>query len=149
LTSDPERRNLLQIGQVAERVGLSLRTVRYYEEVGLLTPTTRSAGGFRLYAEEQVERLRILKGMKPFGLTLEEIRALMELFDRSEDAARLSPEAGEAIAAALDAFAARAAERARKLEQHQAEVERLRGRMQRRADELRSVPASRPQQQPA
>ena len=44
---------LLQIGEVAERVDLSLRSVRFYEESGLLTPEARSAGGFRLYANNR------------------------------------------------------------------------------------------------
>ena len=43
-----------QIGEVAERTGLSLRTIRYYEEVGLLSPSGRTAGGFRLYADSDV-----------------------------------------------------------------------------------------------
>ena len=48
---------LHQIGTVAERVGLSLRTIRHYEEVGLVVPSGRSAGGFRLYTDGDVERL--------------------------------------------------------------------------------------------
>ena len=70
--------NLLQIGEVADRVGLSLRTVRYYEEVGLLTPTARSEGGFRLYGEDQVERLALIKQMKPIGTSLEEMRTMLD-----------------------------------------------------------------------
>ena len=54
---------LLQIGEVADRVGLSLRTVRYYEEQGLLTPASRTSGGFRLYSEAQVDRLALIKQM--------------------------------------------------------------------------------------
>lgn len=43
----------MQIGEVAERIGLSLRTIRYYEEVGLVVPSVRSQGGFRLYTEPE------------------------------------------------------------------------------------------------
>ncbi len=112
----------MQIGHVAERVGLSLRTVRYYEEVGLLTPAGRSQGGFRLYREAQVERLRLLKGMKPFGLTLEEIRELVELIDRSD-----APDAvGAELAPGLEKYRDRADERIDKLERHLAEVRKLR-----------------------
>ena len=46
----------MQIGEVAERTGLSLRTIRYYEEVGLAVPSARSQGGFRLYTEPDVGR---------------------------------------------------------------------------------------------
>src|SRR4051794_19659521 len=56
-----------QIGEVAERVELSLRTVRYYEEMGLITPERRTDGGFRLYTEENVQRLLAIKQMKPLG----------------------------------------------------------------------------------
>lgn len=77
--------DLVQIGILAERVGLSMRTVRYYEEIGLLEPAARTTGGFRLYAPEQEDRLRLLKTMKPLGFTLDEIRALLTMID---DAAR-------------------------------------------------------------
>lgn len=73
--------HLVQIGALAERVGLSLRTVRYYEELGLVEPTTRTTGGFRLYGPEQEARLRILKTMKPLGFTLEQMRDLVQLLD--------------------------------------------------------------------
>lgn len=78
------REDLLQIGEVADRVGLSLRTVRYYEEVGLLTPTARSEGGFRLFDEAQIERLLLIKRMKPIGMSLEEMRQLLAARDALE-----------------------------------------------------------------
>jgi MerR family copper efflux transcriptional regulator len=71
-----------QIGEVAEMVGLSLRTIRHYEEVGLVPPSGRTAGGFRLYTDSDVERLRLVKLMKPLGFTLDEMRELLELQDR-------------------------------------------------------------------
>jgi DNA-binding transcriptional MerR regulator len=79
----PREPKLLQIGEVADRVGLSLRTVRYYEEVGLVIPSARTEGGFRLYSEEDVQRLLLIKGMKPFGLSLDEMRELTALFERA------------------------------------------------------------------
>jgi MerR-like DNA binding protein len=66
---------LLQIGEVAERVGVSLRAVRYYEEQGLIVPETRTAGGFRLYCDDQIERLSLIKQMKPLGFTIDRVRA--------------------------------------------------------------------------
>ncbi len=74
-------RLLLQIGQVAERTGLSLRTIRFYEEAGLVLPTGRSEGGFRLYGEDAVTRLEVVKRMKPLGFALEEMRELLTLVD--------------------------------------------------------------------
>lgn len=75
----PARTGLLQIGQVAERTGLSLRTIRFYEENGLVRPTTRSDGGFRLYSDDDVARLEVIKRMKPLGFTLDEMQELLTL----------------------------------------------------------------------
>lgn len=71
----------MQIGEVAERTGLSLRTIRYYEEVGLVVPSARSQGGFRLYAEPDVDRLQLIKRMKPLGFQLDEMRDLLAILD--------------------------------------------------------------------
>lgn len=72
---------LMQIGEAAERVGLSIRTIRHYEEAGLVIPSARSEGGFRLYTEPDLDRLRVIKRMKPLGFTLDEMRDLLELLD--------------------------------------------------------------------
>lgn len=69
---------MYQIGQVADAVGLSLRTIRHYEEVGLVPPSGRSAGGFRLYTDGDIDRLRLIKRMKPLDFTLEEMRQLLD-----------------------------------------------------------------------
>ena len=71
----------MQIGEVAERTKLSLRTIRHYEEVGLVSPSARSKGGFRLYAEADVQRLLLIRRMKPLGFTLEEMADLLGLLD--------------------------------------------------------------------
>ncbi|MCZ2811087.1 MerR family transcriptional regulator [Modestobacter sp. VKM Ac-2979] len=70
---------LMQIGQVAERIGLSLRTIRFYEENGLVVPTSRTEGGFRLYSEADVARFEVIKRMKPLGFSLEEMQELLTL----------------------------------------------------------------------
>ncbi|WP_434453094.1 MerR family transcriptional regulator [Lentzea sp. E54] len=71
----------MQIGEVAERTGLSLRTIRYYEEVDLVVPSARSQGGFRLYTEPDVQRLDVIKRMKPLGFQLDEMRELLGILD--------------------------------------------------------------------
>jgi DNA-binding transcriptional MerR regulator len=71
----------LHIGEVAERVGLSLRTVRYYEEQGLFAPAGRTEGGFRLYTEREVDRLLLIKQMKPLGFTVQQMRELLTAHD--------------------------------------------------------------------
>jgi len=75
----------MHIGEVAERVGLSLRTIRYYEEIGLIAPSARSQGGFRLYLETDVARLQLVKDMKPLGFSLDEMRDLLGVLDTLDD----------------------------------------------------------------
>jgi DNA-binding transcriptional MerR regulator len=72
----------MQIGEVAERTGLSLRTIRHYEDVGLVTPSARSKGGFRLYTEADIQRLMVIRRMKPLDFSLEEMRDLLQITDR-------------------------------------------------------------------
>ncbi|OZF39334.1 MerR family transcriptional regulator [Rhodococcus sp. 14-2483-1-1] len=71
----------MQIGQVAQKTELSIRTVRHYDDVGLVTPSARSAGGFRLYTETDVERLLVIRRMKPLDFTLAEMKQLLESLD--------------------------------------------------------------------
>jgi MerR family copper efflux transcriptional regulator len=71
----------MQIGEVAERTSLSLRTIRYYEEVDLVLPSARSQGGFRLYTESDVDRLLVVKRMKPLDFSLDETRDLLQVLD--------------------------------------------------------------------
>ena len=69
----------IQIGELAERTGLTQRTLRYYEEVGLLAPPTRMAGGFRLYSPEDVARVEQVRQLKQvLGFSLAEIRTIVE-----------------------------------------------------------------------
>ena len=105
---------MLQIGEVADRVGLSLRTVRYYEEMGLLVPARRTEGGFRLYTEEEVERLGLIKQMKPLRFTVQQMRDLLD----ARDALR-NPATGPADRAAardqLEEFSTTAADSCKQL----------------------------------
>jgi MerR family transcriptional regulator, copper efflux regulator len=115
---------LVQIGVLAERVGLSLRSVRYYEEVGLLTPTTRSVGGFRLYGPEQEERLLLIKQMKPLGFSLDEMRELLDMLD---DGAKATPGSKKArrLAVELDREIDEVVSRRHELEKQLDAVDRL------------------------
>ncbi|MEU8878124.1 MerR family transcriptional regulator [Streptomyces javensis] len=81
----------MQIGEVAARTGLSLRTIRHYEETGLVVPSARSQGGFRLYTEADVARLMVIRRMKPLGFTLDQMRDLLEATDRLDSGAELPP----------------------------------------------------------
>jgi MerR family transcriptional regulator, repressor of the yfmOP operon len=69
----------LRIQEVAAETGLTPRTIRYYEEQGLLTPVARSEGSYRLYDEADLERLRFIKGLRDdAGFSLAEIGRLLE-----------------------------------------------------------------------
>jgi DNA-binding transcriptional MerR regulator len=69
----------LQIGEVADRTGVTQRTLRFYEERGLLKPPSRMEGGFRLYSEEDVDRVEQIKRLQNLlGLTLAEIKDMVE-----------------------------------------------------------------------
>ena len=69
----------LQIGEVAERTGVTQRPLRFYEEKGLLRPPTRMDGGFRLYCEDDVRRVKHVRRLQDLlGLTLAEIKDMVE-----------------------------------------------------------------------
>ena len=70
---------LLRIQEVAADVGLTTRTIRYYEELGLLKPAARSEGSYRLFDPDDLERLRFIKGLRDdAGFSLTEIGQLLE-----------------------------------------------------------------------
>jgi MerR family transcriptional regulator, repressor of the yfmOP operon len=74
-----QQRAELQIGEVAERTGVTQRTLRFYEEKGLLKPPTRMEGGFRLYTEEDVQRVEQIRRMQNLlNLSLAEIKEMVE-----------------------------------------------------------------------
>jgi DNA-binding transcriptional MerR regulator len=67
----------MHIGEVAARTELSLRSLRHWDDVGLLSPSGRSEGGFRLYTEADVEKILLIRRMKPLGFTLDQMSAAM------------------------------------------------------------------------
>lgn len=69
---------LLKIGEFARLAGTNLRTLRYYEEIGLFRPAARSKGGFRFYRETDVHRLNMVHTLQELGLSLEQIRDVMD-----------------------------------------------------------------------
>jgi MerR family transcriptional regulator, repressor of the yfmOP operon len=75
----PRDEPYLQIGEVADRTGVTQRTLRFYEERGLLKPPSRMEGGFRLYSDEDVDRVEQIKRLQSLlGLTLAEIKDMVE-----------------------------------------------------------------------
>ncbi len=69
---------LLKIGDFARLAGTNLRTLRYYEEIGLLEPAARSQGGFRYYRQTDINRLNMVRDLQELGLHLDRIRELMD-----------------------------------------------------------------------
>jgi len=107
-TSDAAPRTLLRIQEVAAALGLTARTIRYYEELGLLTPAARSGGDYRLYDDDDVERLRFIKGLRDeAGFSLAEIGQLLEdeaARARNRDRFRATSDAAERRAILRDAL---------------------------------------------
>jgi len=65
---------ILQIGELAKRAGVSIRTVRYYEEKKLLKPTNLTSGGLRLFSLKDLNRLILIRRLKTLGLNINEIK---------------------------------------------------------------------------
>jgi len=86
----------LQIGEVAERTGVTQRTLRFYEEKGLLRPPTRMDGGFRLYSEDDVSRVEHIRKLQNLlGVTLAEIKEMVDAEEVLQELkAQYRPEAG-------------------------------------------------------
>jgi len=131
----------LQIGEVAEATGLSVRTIRWYGEVGLVEPSERSKGGFRLYTEADVDRLQLVKRMKPLDFTLEEMGDLLGVVDALEAA---DADQAERLLDRLGLYAEAVQDRLRRLEEQVEtarrfadDLARQRGRARRRVGALR------------
>jgi MerR family transcriptional regulator, copper efflux regulator len=80
-----DTKSLLKIGEVAAQSGLSVKTVRYYEEIGLLTTTVeRSEAGYRLFDSQVLNRLAFIKRAQSLGLSLSEIQEILVVHDQGE-----------------------------------------------------------------
>lgn len=75
----------MNIGQLARRAGVPIDTVRYYERQQLLATAQRSAGGYRVFSDTDLTRLRFIRRAKALGFTLEEIGELLRLSDQRAD----------------------------------------------------------------
>ena len=75
---------LLRIGQISSITQVSIKTIRYYEELGLLAALKRTEGGFRLFTPEVIGRLNFIKRCQSLGLSLREIGQLLQIHDRGE-----------------------------------------------------------------
>jgi MerR family transcriptional regulator, copper efflux regulator len=95
---------MMHIGELAERTGLSMRTLRHYDEIGLVRASGRTDGNFRLYTAADYDRLMLIRRMKPLGYSLEQMVGLLQLVG-----------ADRPRAVQLDEFIAEAHDRRRRL----------------------------------
>ncbi|MEV4942053.1 MerR family transcriptional regulator [Streptomyces zaomyceticus] len=110
----------MQIGEVAARTELPLRTIRQYEDSGLVVPSAASPGGFPLYTDADVSRLMVVRRMKPLGFTLDETRELLTAVDRlaaerAGTATELDPDERAGLLARVRRYEQAAAERVAEL----------------------------------
>jgi DNA-binding transcriptional MerR regulator len=70
----------MRIGELAERAGVTPRTIRYYEDLGLLGPNEREGQGFRYYTDAELFRLKKIDALKQMGLSLEEVGEVLPLY---------------------------------------------------------------------
>ena len=70
----------MRIGELAEQAGVTPRTIRYYEDLGLLGPNEREGHGFRYYTETELTRLKKIDALKQLGLSLEEVGEILPLY---------------------------------------------------------------------
>lgn len=74
----------LRIGELADRCGVNPKTVRYYEDIGLLPEPERLPSGYRVYGRDDVERLAFIRSAQRFGLALDDVREVLAFRDRGE-----------------------------------------------------------------
>ena len=91
--SSVSARPLLRVGDLARLTGKTVRAIHLYEELGLLEPATRSRGGFRLYAQKTVERVRWIELLHGLGFSLHEMKDLLDAWW----SARIGPKAMERL----------------------------------------------------
>jgi MerR family copper efflux transcriptional regulator len=108
----------VRIGELAERAGISAKAIRYYEQIGVLTPPTRTPSGYRDYDHAAHERLEFVRAAQAVGLTLGEIRQVIAFRDDGQTPC-------EHVAALLQRRAAEVDARIAELQQLRGELARL------------------------
>jgi MerR family Zn(II)-responsive transcriptional regulator of zntA len=88
---------LMRIGDLAKRAGTTMRTIRYYEQRGLIEPARRTKGGFRLYQEEEVHKLHLIRRLKVLDMPLAQVKAFFDERHRGRTAAEIAPSLQEVL----------------------------------------------------
>lgn len=116
-TSEHSTEPRFQIGAVAERTGLSHATLRHWDEIHLVSPSGRTVGGFRLYSEADIQRILVIRRMKPIGFTLDEMQQLLDALTvlRSTN---VVAEDRAAVRVSLEAFAQQTQQSVNRIRRH-------------------------------
>jgi len=83
--------NFMRIGDLARRAGTTMRTIRYYEERGLIEPVRRTRGGFRLYKEEELRKLHLIRSLQTLDMPLSQVKAFFDERRRGRTAKEVAP----------------------------------------------------------
>lgn len=81
----------MRIGDLAKKAGTTERTIRYYEQLGLITPAARTKGGFRLYEQEELRKLRLIKNLQLLDIPLAQVKAFFDQRQQGRVAADIAP----------------------------------------------------------
>ena len=81
---------MMHIGRLAQQAGTTTRTVRYYEEMGLIKPEGRSPGGFRCYSDQQLDRLRMIMSLKGMEFDLDQIKTILDKQSNNDTGGKLA-----------------------------------------------------------
>ncbi len=120
-----------KIGQLANLVGVSPRTIRYYEEIGLLNSISRLEGGKRVYTDQDYQRLKFIKRLKHLGLTLAEMHELEDIYEIHGTNKKVLPRLLEL----LEGHVEKIEERVRNLEKLKSEILTYHQRISAKLDE--------------
>jgi MerR family transcriptional regulator, Zn(II)-responsive regulator of zntA len=84
-------KGVMTIGDLARRAGTTMRTIRYYEERGLIEPIGRTKGGFRLYEEEELRKLHLIRSLQELDMPLAQVKAFFDERQRGRTGAEIAP----------------------------------------------------------
>lgn len=94
----------MTVGEVAKKMGVTVRALQYYDREGLFRPSAVSEGGRRLYTDKDIIRLHQILSLKSLGFSIDEIKNRLTAIDTPEEVAAALTEQGEAIQAQIDAL---------------------------------------------
>ena len=95
---------LMTVGEVAKKMGVSVRTLQYYDKLGLLSPSAQSEGGRRLYSQREIIKLHQILSLKSLGFSLEEIKSRIVSLETPQEVASALSEQAEVLKAKISAL---------------------------------------------